>query len=112
MNILPKFIPTNQFGLLCLVIIFSIFFSLVTDGFSTRFNLYALSRVASIDIMVGLAMMVVILTGGLNLSLGALGVSAAMFGGWCMQSLGIPIIPSVFLILLFFPLLYGCMAVP
>jgi len=101
MNKLPKFIYTNQFGLLCLVIIFSIFFSLVTDGFSTRFNLYALSRVASIDIMVGLAMMVVILTGGLNLSLGALGVSAAMFGGWCMQSLGIPIIPSVFLILLF-----------
>ncbi len=101
MNKLPKFIYTNQFGLLCLVIIFSIFFSLVTDGFSSRFNLYALTRVASIDIMVGLAMMVVILTGGLNLSLGALGVSAAMFGGWCMQSLGIPIIPSVLLILLF-----------
>ena len=32
--------------------------------------------------MIGLAMMVVILTGGLNLSLGALGVSAAMFGDW------------------------------
>ena len=101
MNIkLPKFLYTNQFGLLCLVIIFALFFTFVTEGFSSRFNLYALSRVASIDIMIGLAMMVVILTGGLNLSLGALGVSTAMFGGWCMESLNIPIIPSIFLILL------------
>ena len=50
--------------------------------------------------MVGLAMMVVILTGGLNLSLGALGVCAAMFGGWCMESLGVPVIPSVVLMLI------------
>ena len=97
---LPKFLYTNQFGLLCLVIIFALFFTFVTEGFSSRFNLYALSRVASIDIMIGLAMMVVILTGGLNLSLGAVGVSTAMFGGWCMESLSIPIIPSIFLILL------------
>jgi len=49
--------------------------------------------------MIGLAMMVVILTGGLNLALGAIGVSAAMFGGWCMETMGIPIIPSIILIL-------------
>ena len=43
--------------------------------------------------------MVVILTGGLNLALGAIGVCAAIFGGWCMETMGIPVIPSIFLIL-------------
>ena len=98
---IPNFVKTNQFGLLCLVIIFICFFSFSTDGFTSRFNIYALSRVVALDIMIGLAMMVVILTGGLNLSLGALGVSAAMFGGWCMESMGIPISISIILVLAF-----------
>jgi len=96
---LPNFAVTNQFGLFLLVILFVLFFSFFTDGFSSRFNLFALSRVVAIDIMIGLAMMVVILTGGLNLSLGALGVSAAMFGGWLMEAVGIPIIPAMLLTL-------------
>jgi len=98
---IPNFVKTNQFGLLCLVIFFICVFSLSTDGFTSRFNIYALSRVVALDIMIGLAMMVVILTGGLNLSLGALGVSAAMFGGWCMESMGIPISISIILVLAF-----------
>ena len=96
---IPNFVFTNQFGLLCLVITFILIFSTVTDGFTSRFNIFALSRVVAIDIMIGLAMMVVILTGGLNLALGAIGVCAAMFGGWCMETMGIPVIPSIFLIL-------------
>ena len=96
---LPNFIFTNQFGLLFLVLIFIIIFSTVTDGFTSRFNIFALSRVIAIDIMIGLAMMVVILTGGLNLALGAIGVCAAMFGGWCMEVIGIPIVPSLLLTL-------------
>ena len=98
---IPNFVKTNQFGLLCLVIFFICVFSFSTDGFTSRFNIYALSRVVALDIMIGLAMMVVILTGGLNLSLGALGVSAAMFGGWCMESMGIPIPISIILVLAF-----------
>ena len=96
---IPNFIFTNQFGLLCLVLVFIAIFSTVTDGFTSRFNIFALSRVIAIDIMIGLAMMVVILTGGLNLALGAIGVSAAMFGGWCMEIIGIPVIPSIILTL-------------
>ena len=98
---IPNFVKTYQFGLLCLVIIFICIFSFSTYGFTSRFNIYALSRVVALDIMIGLAMMVVILTGGLNLSLGALGVSAAMFGGWCMESMGIPISISIILVLAF-----------
>ena len=100
-NKIPNFVKTNQFGLLILVIVFICIFSLSTDGFTSRFNIYALSRVVALDIMIGLAMMVVILTGGLNLSLGALGVSAAMFGGWCMESMGIPISITIILVLAF-----------
>ncbi len=100
-NKIPNFVKTNQFGLLILVIVFICIFSFSTDGFTSRFNIYALSRVVALDIMIGLAMMVVILTGGLNLSLGALGVSAAMFGGWCMETMGIPISITIILVLAF-----------
>ena len=38
---------------------------------------------------------VVIVTGGLNLAVGSIGVCSAMLGGWLMQSLGVPIWLSV-----------------
>ena len=88
---LTRFLLSNEFGLLLLITIFAIFFATYTDGFASRFNLFALGRTMAIDIMVGFSMMVVIVTGGLNLSVGAIGVSSAMFGGWMMVSLGLPL---------------------
>ena len=45
--------------------------------------------------MIGYAMMVVLVTGGLNLAVGAIGVSAVMFGGWLMEVVGIPAVLAV-----------------
>ena len=39
----------------------------------------------AIDIMIGFSMMVVIVTGGLNLSVGAIGVCSAMTFGWLSE---------------------------
>ena len=40
-------------------------------------------------------MMVVIVTGGLNLALGAIGVCSVMLGGWLMQGLGLPAVAGI-----------------
>ena len=85
-----RFYLTNEFGLAVLIVLFGTVFALATPGFFSAFNLFTLGRNMSIDIMIGFGMMVVIVSGGLNLSLGAIGVCAAMTGGWLIQSLGVP----------------------
>ncbi len=81
---------SNQFGLLLVVIGFVAAFTFGTQGFGSKFNLFTLGRVLAIDVMIGYAMMVVLVTGGLNLAVGAIGVSSVMFGGWLMEVVGLP----------------------
>ncbi len=85
-----RFFLSNEFGLILLIIAFAILFGLTTRGFLSPFNLFTLGRNASVNIMIGLSMMSVIVTGGLNLAVGAMGVSAAMFCGWMIEGLGLP----------------------
>lgn len=92
---LSRFLLSNEFGLIVLVVLFAIIFSTLSPMFLSKFSLYALGRTAAVNIMIGFSMMVVIITGGLNLSVGAIGVSAAMFGGWLMQAFGLPWIPGI-----------------
>jgi ribose transport system permease protein len=86
----PRFYLTNEFGLLVLIVLFGAAFSLLTSGFLSNFNLYALGRAAAINIVIGFSMMAVIVTGGLNLAVGAIGVCAAMSCGWLIESVGLP----------------------
>lgn len=90
-----RFLLSNEFGLIVLIVVFAIIFSTISPMFLSKFSLFALGRTAAVNIMIGFAMMVVIATGGLNLAIGAIGVSAAMFGGWLMQGLGLHWLPAV-----------------
>jgi ribose transport system permease protein len=85
-----RFYLTNEFGLIALIVVFAIAFQFATDGFFSTFNLFSLGRIAAVNIMIGLAMMVVIVTGGLNLAVGAIGVCAAMTCGYLIEVVGLP----------------------
>ena len=85
-----QFLISNEFGLIALIVLFAIVFGVFTSGFLSPFSLFTLGRTAAINMMIGLSMMVVIATGGLNLALGAIGVSAAMIFGFLVQVLGLP----------------------
>ena len=61
-------------------------FSLTLDGFTSPFSLFTIGRQVGIDTMIGLAMMAVIVTGGLDLSIGAIGVCCAMAFGWLVRA--------------------------
>ena len=95
-----NFFFSNEFGLLFLILVFATIFALLTTGFTSRFNLYALGRNISIDVVIGFSMMVVIVTGGLNLSIGSIGVSAVMFGGWLIEGMGSNLPIALILLLL------------
>ena len=85
-----RFLLSNEFGLVLLIVGFAFIFWTVSPAFLSDFSLYAIGRNAAVNIMIGFSMMVVIITGGLNLSVGATGVCAAMFAGWLMQAVGLP----------------------
>ena len=55
----------NEAGLLLVILVFGGIFAALSPGFTSPFNLYALSRVVAINTVIGLGMMVVIVTGGL-----------------------------------------------
>ena len=93
---LPVWLVSNEFGLLLLLILFCVLFGVLTPGFTSPFNLFAVTRTGTVNVLIGLAMMTVIVTGGLDLSVGAIGVAASMMTGWMMQALGLSVPVAVF----------------
>jgi ribose transport system permease protein len=86
-----RLLLTNEFGLILLIVLFTVIFATLAPAFVSRFSLFAMGRTMAIDIVIGFSMMVVIVTGGLNLSVGAIAVCAVMFCGWLIESLGLPL---------------------
>ena len=92
---------SNEFGLGLLIAITFAIFAATLPGFTSPFSLFTIGRQIGIDTMIGLAMMAVIVTGGLDLSVGAIGVCSAMIFGYLAQSLGLPLLPAVASTILF-----------
>ena len=82
---------STQIGLFAILVVLWVVFSSLAPGFLSKFNLNSLGRSVAVDIVVGFAQMVVLATGGMNLSVGAIGVCTVMFSGYLMQVLGVPI---------------------
>jgi ribose transport system permease protein len=86
-----RLLLSNEFGLAVLIAVAFTAFAVTLPGFTSPFSLFTIGRQIGIDTMIGLAMMAVIVTGGLDLSVGAIGVCAAMVFGWLAQSMGVPL---------------------
>lgn len=81
----------DRFGLLTVVLISWLIFALFADGFISDFNIFSVGRAVAVSVVIGLAQMVVIATGGMNISVGAIGGVAAMFTGWLLEGWGLPV---------------------
>lgn len=90
-----------QLGLLIILLILWAVFTSLAPGFLSRFNLNSMGRAVAIDVVVGFAQMVVLATGGMNLSVGAIGVCCVMAAGYLMQMAGLPIPVAILLTLAF-----------
>jgi len=86
---------SNTAGLVIAILVFVLGFHLLAAGFTSNVNIYSVTRSIGIDGVIGLAMMTVLVTGGLNLGLGAIGVCSAMIVGWALQDVGLPIAVSI-----------------
>src|SRR5258708_13460860 len=86
-----------QAGLLLVNIVLWVIFGLVAGGFLSGFNLFTLGRDIALFTAIGLAQMIAISMGEMNLSVGAIVGVAAIFAGWLIQVLGDPIPPPAIL---------------
>jgi ribose transport system permease protein len=82
---------STQLSLLIILCVLWAVFASLSPGFLSTFNLNSLGRSVAVDVVVGFAQMVVLATGGMNLSVGAIGVCSVMLAGYCLQVLGLPI---------------------
>lgn len=63
-------------------------FALSNSSFLTPFNLYNVSRTAALYVFVALGQAIVVVIGGMNLSLGAIGGLSVVVAGWAMDNMG------------------------
>ena len=85
-----RFVINNTMGVLLAMIVFSIFVGCSSNTFFSVDNFIAVSRICSITVLVGLAQMVVMAGGGLNISVGAIGGLGAVVCGALIKRTGIP----------------------
>jgi ribose transport system permease protein len=85
------FVIGQQAGLVVILILLGVLFTAKSPAFLSSFNLFVLGRSLAIDIVIGFSQMVVLATGGMNLSVGSIGVCVVMMGGYLMQIAGLPI---------------------
>ena len=85
------FVLGQQAGLVVILVLLGALFTSKSPGFLSSFNLFVLGRSLAIDIVIGFSQMVVLATGGMNLSVGSIGVCVVMMGGYLMQVVGLPV---------------------
>lgn len=99
--VLTRLLLSNEFGLAVLIAATFMIFASASQGFTSPFSLFTIGRQIGIDTVIGLAMMAVIVTGGLDLSVGAIGVCSAMAFGYFAQSQGVPLVAAAPLAVVF-----------
>ena len=81
----------DRLGLFVVILVFWVAFILFANGFLSGITIFGLSRSVAITAVIGLAQMVVLSIGHMNLAVGAIGGAVAVFTGWLMQSVGLPV---------------------
>lgn len=83
-------LDSSQTLLALLVLAFMVFMGVAVPGFTTSYNFYVLLQAFSLLALVGLAQLVVIAVGQLNVSVPAIGALGAIVAGGLMQVYGQP----------------------
>lgn len=87
---IKKFAGRSEFPVLCAVIGLGIIFTIASSNFLSAYNIYNVSRTASLYMFIALSQAMVIIVGGMNLSLGFIGGLSVVAVGFVLQELGLP----------------------
>ncbi len=104
----------SEMPVLAAVLILAITFTIVNPNFLSPFNLTTLSRSAAHYVFIALAQAMVIIVGGMNLSIGYIGALTIVISGHLMQNIGWAVMPAFsvgILVALFAGLINGILIV-
>jgi ribose transport system permease protein len=81
----------DRLGLFSVILVFWLVFIFFAQGFLSAITTFGMSRSIAVTTVIGLAQMVVLSIGQMNLAVGAIGGMVGVATGWMMQVLGLPI---------------------
>jgi ribose transport system permease protein len=85
----------DRLGLFAVILVFWIIFIIFAQGFLSQITIFGLSRNIAVTVIVGLAQMVVLSIGHMNLAVGAIGGMVGIFTGWLMQVHELPVFAAI-----------------
>lgn len=86
-----KIITGAETGILGAALLLIVVFSLLSDSFLSSYNVFNLGRTQALYVFVALAQAVMLVTGNMNLSVGAIAGLTAIIFGYLVDTLGLPL---------------------
>lgn len=94
---IKKFFSRSEVTVIIAVLILGAIFTICSDSFLTKYNLFNLGRTAAIYMFIAIAQAMVVIVGGMNLSLGQIGGLTVVAAGYMMQEAGVSPIVAIFI---------------
>jgi ribose transport system permease protein len=85
---LGRILRRSDISVVLATVVLFVIFALSNESFLTPYNLFNVARTASLYVFVALGQAIVIVIGGMNLSLGAIGGLTVVIAGWTMDTMG------------------------
>lgn len=92
---IKKLLGRSEVTVILAVAVLTIIFTAFSESFFTSYNLFNMGRTAAIYIFIAIGQALVVIVGGMNLSLGYIGGMVVVAAGFSMEKLGLPPLVAV-----------------
>lgn len=89
-NWVSQLLRRNDVSVVLATVLLFIIFSVTTESFLSSYNMFNVFRTTALYLFVALGQAIVLVVGGMNLSLGAIGGLSVVAAGYAMHTLGLP----------------------
>ncbi|HHV12218.1 MAG TPA: ABC transporter permease [Clostridiales bacterium] len=90
-----KIFGRGEVTVILAVLTLGIIFTIFSESFLTSYNMFNMGRTAAIYIFIAIGQALVVIVGGMNLSLGQIGGMTVVGAGYCMEILHMPPLAAV-----------------
>jgi ribose transport system permease protein len=88
-TLVARIVRRSDFSVVVATVVLFVIFAIGSPSFFTEYNLFNMGRTAALYVFVAMGQAIVIVIGGMNLSLGAIGGLAVVVAGAAMQDMGL-----------------------
>ncbi len=99
-RVIASLLRRSDFSVVLATLVLFVIFALGSESFLTEYNLFNMGRTAALYVFVAMGQAIVVVIGGMNLSLGAIGGLSVVMAGMAMQDWGLHPVLAFFIALL------------